>query len=66
MTTDEVVDSELATLYAKVEELTKERNAALELAEESAKKSIELKTKIEHFRRLWEGAERRLRKELPS
>ena len=66
MTTDEVIDSELATLYAKVEELTKERNAALELAEESAKKSIELKTKIEHFRRLWESAERRLRKELPS
>lgn len=65
MTTDEVVDSELATLYAKVQELTRERDTALELAETAAKKSIELKTKIEHFRHLWETAERRLRKELP-
>lgn len=65
MTADNVVDSELATLYAKVQELTRERDAALELAETAAKKSIELKTKIEHFRHLWETAERRLRKELP-
>ena len=64
MTTDEVVDSELATLYAKVQELTRERDAAIELAETAAKKSIELKTKIEHFRQLWETAERRLRKAL--
>ena len=65
MTTDEVVDSELATLYAKVQELTKERDAALELAEEAAKKSVEYKLKAEHFRHLWMGAERRLKKEEP-
>jgi hypothetical protein len=62
MTTDEVVDSELTTLYAKVEELTKQRDAALELAEEAAKKSIEYKLKAEHFRHLWMGAERQLKK----
>jgi hypothetical protein len=62
MTTDEVVDSELTTLYAKVEELTKQRDAALELAEEAAKKSVEYKLKAEHFRHLWMGAERQLKK----
>ena len=56
-------DSELATLYAKIEFLTKERLVALELAEEAAKKNLELKNKVEHFRNLWQSAERRLKRE---
>ena len=56
MTTDEVVDSELATLCAKVEELTKQRDAALELAEEAAKKSVEYKLKFcREFHEAWYG-----------
>ena len=58
-------DSELATLYAKIEFLTKERLAALELAEETAKKNVELKAKVEHLRNLWQAAERRLKKGTP-
>jgi hypothetical protein len=57
----EVVDSELATLYAKVQELTVERDGALLLVEEAAKKLAEYKRKSEHFRHLWMGAEKRLK-----
>ncbi len=63
MTTNQIVDPEFQVLCAKVEELIKERDDALKLAEEAAKKLAETKTKVEHFRRLWEGSERRLRKE---
>lgn len=57
------LDSELATLQAKIEFLKKERLAALELAAETAKKNVALTNEMEHLRNLWEAAERRLKKE---
>lgn len=63
MSNNQVVDPEFEVLCAKVDELTKERDDALKLAEDAAKKLAETKSKVEHFRRLWEGSERRLRKE---
>lgn len=51
-----MTDAELATLYAKVEELTLERNAALELAEEIRKKLQAVRTERDHYRTLWLAA----------
>lgn len=56
------MDSELSTLYAKVVELEKERDAALELAECAAVKLRESRTEVDHYRKLWQHAEK-MRKE---
>jgi hypothetical protein len=53
MTSAEVVDAELATLYAKVEQLIKERDGALELAERAAVKLSEARANAEHYRHLF-------------
>lgn len=53
-----MTDSELATLYAKIAELEKERNAAHELAELTAMKLQDARTETEHYRKLYLHAER--------
>jgi hypothetical protein len=60
MRSSDIIDAELTTLYAKVEQLTKERDAALELAEQSAGKFIAMRTECENYRHLWEEATDRL------
>lgn len=48
-----MTDSELATLYAKIEELTQERNIAVEKATDLARKLTESQMEAQHYRSLW-------------
>ena len=49
----EFADPELETYHAKMEQLTQERDAALELAEEATKKLRNIRTERDHYRNLW-------------
>lgn len=53
MNCPEFADPELETFHAKMEQLTKERDAAIELAEEATKKLREIRTERDHYRNLW-------------
>lgn len=57
------MDSELNTLYAKLAELEKERNAAVEIAETATMRLQQARTAKEHYHQLWQ-AEAKARRRL--
>lgn len=55
-------DSELAVLQKKIERLTQDRDTAMRMAERSSLLLREMKSQTEHYRKLWEFAEKRTQK----
>ena len=52
-------DSELDALAAKIKQLTKDRDAAMRMAERAVETANLAKTDAEHYKRLWEEAAHR-------
>lgn len=53
-------DSELDALAAKIKQLTKDRDAAMRMAERAVETANLAKTDAEHYKRLWEEAAHRV------
>lgn len=53
MRAQELIDAELTTLYNKVVELERERDAAVELAETATMKLQQARAAKEHYQQLW-------------
>lgn len=59
-----MTDSELAVLQEKIKRLTHDRDIAMRIAERTNVLLQDMKTQTEHYRKLWEYAEKRAQKSL--